>query len=203
MARITSQAPRRYLHRPENTNYTWHVLYSGKSSTFSTEGLLKSAQVPYVLWVPTYKVRQLKRNDVVTLNKKAFPGYTFVAFPAAPAEVDSDEREGFLTGIESEIKMQDPQFKFLRWPGGRCAGFLEEELSAIDAAIALLAEQPLAFSDYNVDDYVRIISGPFAGTVGQITDIQNKKVHLKVFFLGKQVLMEIPLLHLSFLITKN
>ena len=61
----------------------------------------------------------------------------------------------------------------------------------------------MVLSEYKVDEYVRIISGPFAGTVGQVMDIQHKKVHLKVFFLGKQVRMEVPLLHLQFLVTHN
>ena len=114
-----------------------------------------------------------------------------------------DEREGWLSGVESIIKMQDPQFKFLRCPGDRIKQLHEIDLTGIDEVIEQRNSQNIEIATYKVGDYVRIISGPFAGTVGQIEEISPKKVYLKVFFLNKQVRMEVPGQHLQFLVVKQ
>lgn len=156
---------------------------------------------PYRIWIPGYKVCQVKRNDVVTAIKKAFPGYIFATFlNSEPAE--ADEREGWLTGIESCIKGQDAQFKILRWPTGRVATFTDDRLNEIDTVLQELDKQTEMVVEHKVGDFVKIISGPFASMVGQITEIQKKAIALKVFFLKQQVKMVIPSSHLQFLVQK-
>lgn len=193
---------KKFSQRPAGTNYVWYVLYSGKATLISIEGLLKEAGCPFTLWVPTYKLCSLRRNDVVTVDKKAYPGYTFVSFlnQEPPA---GEEREAWITGIESSMKSQDPQFRILRQPGGFAEGMNEEQLASIDEVLQQMSDQGATLQQYQPEEYVRIISGPFAGTVGQIDSIQHKKVLLKIFFLNKQVRMELPLVHLPFMVVKH
>lgn len=73
----------------------------------------------------------------------------------------------------------------------------------MDGAIQELSAQAVVETPFQVNDFVRIISGPFAGTVGQVESMQAKKVFLRVFFLSKQVRMEISATHLQFLATKQ
>ena len=105
--------------------------------------------------------------------------------------------------MESAIKLQDPQFKFLRRPGGFAECMTESELAVIDEVLKELEEKNMQMYEYKPDEFVKLISGPFAGTVGQIESIQNNKAYLRIFFLNKQVRMELPLQHLPFMVIKQ
>ena len=191
---------KKYLSR-DQSGYTWYIFYSGKANLCAIECLLLSSKYPYKLWVPGYKHRCTKDNDIISTMKRAFPGYIFVTFMNNEPK-DPQECEGYITGLESFIKNQDGQFKLLRHPSGKAAGYTEERLKEVDEAIHDLLEKEPEIPSLKIDDFVRINSGPFTGMVGQVEVVHPKQITLKVFFLKQQVRMVVPSTHAQFLVQK-
>ena len=190
----------KYLLRDERTqSHPWYIFYIGKAHLISIEAALRELEHPWHLWIPAYKLHRVKKSDVITVHKRAFPGYVFVNFLDLPP-AEYEERQGWLTGVEVQLKNCDPQFKLLRAPCGGVAELLSQELDLMAEVIDAVGEQDELQTEYRVGDYVKIISEPFNDMVGQVAEIKKSKVILKIFFLSKQVNMEVPPDHLQYLV---
>lgn len=152
----------------------WYVLhtYSGQ------EELVKDAieqrvkaynledHVSQIL-VPRQKVIEIKDGKRVETERKLFPGYILI-------EADLEDEQTW------QIIRSTPKVAGVISAGRRPLPLTEEEIERIFSQIREAEEQPVTELEFEKNEAVQIIDGPFTGFTGQIEEINYQKQTLRV-----------------------
>lgn len=152
----------------------WYVLhtYSGQ------EELVKDAieqrvkahnledHVSQIL-VPRQKVIEIKDGKRVETERKLFPGYILI-------EADLEDEQTW------QIIRSTPKVAGVISAGRRPLPLTEEEIERIFSQIREAEEQPVTELEFEKNETVQIIDGPFTGFTGQIEEINYQKQTLRV-----------------------
>ena len=152
----------------------WYVLhtYSGQEDAVKTaiEQRIKAYsledKVRQIL-VPRQKVIEIKNGKKVETERKLFPGYILI-------EADLDDEKTW------QIIRNTPKVAGVISSGRRPLPLSEEEIERILSQIREAEEQPVTELEFEKDETVQIIDGPFTGFTGQIEEINYQKQTLRV-----------------------
>ncbi len=120
--------------------------------------------------VPMEEVAELRSGEKKMSSRKCFPGYVLVQLPQHPenyAELwhlikDTPGVTGFIGSRQIPVPMED------------------EEVNAIVEVIRGERERPKIKVAFDEGERVKIIDGPFANFLGQVTDINAERGSMKV-----------------------
>ena len=186
----------------------WFMIhtYSGYEKKVKTdleqklEALGMNTIVTKVL-VPEEQSVELRRGKDKVISRKLFPGYVMVEMFTTREEseeginytVDSDAWyvvrntngvTGFVGVGSDPIPMEDEEVKNIF----RVIGY-DDEGQNKEESLDLIAV------DYNVGDYVELLTGGFAGQQGKVSEIslENKKVKVMVEMFGRMTPVELDI----------
>ena len=119
--------------------------------------------------VPTEEVKQIRGPKTVTVKKKIFPGYVLV-------EMDMDDETWHfvrqtvgVTGFLGQVT----------GTASRPAPLQPEEVERLIGSTGKETNLPTT-KIFHTGDHVNVLTGPFAGNEGRITEINTKTEKLKV-----------------------
>ena len=154
---------------------TWYVLHVKPRTEKKVEEYLACYKCFHYL--PLYvKVRKVQRRQVRT-TLPLFPGYVFTRLSA------DERREMMRTNLLVHL---------IEVPFPRT---MVHQLRQISRAARNLGELPslVAAPAFRGGEYVRITSGPFMGTEGQVERVGARgRVHLNIDILNQSIEIEIP-----------
>jgi len=133
--------------------------------------------------IPTEEEIEIRDGQKRSVQKKVFPGYVLV-------QMIMDERSWYVVrntpGVTGFVGM-----------GTRPTPLSKKELQAIFRRMR--AEEPRIKVGFSVGESVRIIDGPFADFVGQVSEInlERGKVRVLVSFFGRETPVELDFLQVE------
>jgi len=146
--------------------------------------------------IPTEEVTEYKKGKKTISQKKFLPGYVLVRM-----DMDDDvwgivRHTPAVTGFVGSpgtrpVPLQAKEVAgILRLP----AVYVEEREETAEAARAAAAERATATIDLEIDETVRVTSGPFADFTGTIAEINldQAKVKVLVSVFGRETPLELP-----------
>jgi len=123
--------------------------------------------------VPVQDVMELKNGQKKTVQRKVFPGYVLV-------KMYMNDDTWYVVrntrGVTSFVG-----------PGSKPVPLTEEE------ALSMGVEFPLEVLDFDLDDNVKVISGPFEDSIGAVKEINYHKrtVIVKLSIFGRETPVEL------------
>lgn len=181
---ISEQAPA----APESENLSelkgnWYIVhvFSGYENKVrnSIEQRIKEEglqQIIHKVLIPEEDVIEVKNNKRVEKTKKMFPGYVFVNMELDNRAWDVIRRiNGVARFVGSDMPEPIPENEVLRVL--RQTG---EKVKKVEI-------------DFEIEEVVKVISGPFRGYVGEIKEINPEKGKVKVMILifGRETPLEL------------
>ncbi len=161
----------------------WYVLhvfsgYENKVKTAIDHRIkeLNLGNVVHKVLIPEEEVIEVKNNKRVERTKKMFPGYVFINMEVNDNAWAAIRRiNGVARFVGSDMPESVPEnevMRVLRQTG--------EKVKKIEI-------------DYEINEVVKVISGPFRGYVGEIKDINPERGKVKVMILifGRETPMEL------------
>ena len=121
--------------------------------------------------VPKEKVVEMRGNKEYVSERMFYPGYVLV-------EIECNEQGRIPDNVFHAIKSTPKVTGFL---GGKAPTPLtQEEVDQIVHNVEVAAEKPKPKFSYEVNEVVRIKSGPFASFTGKVEEVNEEKTTLKV-----------------------
>ena len=121
--------------------------------------------------VPKEKVVEMRGNKEYVSERMFYPGYVLV-------EIECNEQGRIPDNVFHAIKSAPKVTGFL---GGKAPTPLtQEEVDQIVHNVEVAAEKPKPKFSYEVNEVVRIKSGPFASFTGKVEEVNEEKTTLKV-----------------------
>jgi transcriptional antiterminator NusG len=129
-----------------------------------------SEQITEVL-LPKETVVEMRGNKRIESSRMFYPGYVLV-------EIECNEQGRIPDNVFHAIKSTPKVTGFL---GGKSPTPLtQEEVDQIVHNIEVATEKPKPKFSYEVNEVVRIKSGPFASFTGKVEEVNEEKTTLKV-----------------------
>lgn len=154
----------------------WYVLYTRSRCEKKVSGLLSKRGIEN--YCPLNKVIRQWSDRKKVVHEPLFNSYVFV--------------KSFV-GDLSKIKQTTTDIvNFVYWLG-HPAVVKDQEIELIRQFMGEYSNVTLEKINVNVNDHVRILSGPLVNSFGQIKDIKNNKVKLHLPTLGYTAVAEISL----------
>ena len=125
----------------------------------------------YEIVIPMEDVVEFKGGKKVTVSKKVFPGYILVR-----CDLD-DDAWGAIRGTPGVTGFVGPGTKPVPLSRKEVEGILQVEIIGGEQAPAKRSRPRL---EYEIDETVRVKEGPFADFSGQIAEINEDQLKLKV-----------------------
>jgi transcriptional antiterminator NusG len=129
-----------------------------------------SEQITEVL-LPKETVVEMRGNKRIESSRMFYPGYVLV-------EIECDERGRIPDNVFHAIKSTPKVTGFLG--GKNPTPLTREEVDQIVHNIEVATEKPKPKFSYEVNEVVRIKSGPFASFTGKVEEVNEEKTTLKV-----------------------
>ena len=123
--------------------------------------------------VPTQDTVEVKDGKKKVVNRKTYPGYVFIKM--------------FMTDETWYIVRNTRGVTSFVGPASKPVALTPEEI------ISMGIDAPKLELDFNIDEPVRIIAGPFEGSIGTVTDINHPKktVALTLSVFGRETQVEL------------
>ncbi len=150
--------------------YSGHENKVVESLNARIRDMILGEQITGVL-VPKEKVVEMRGNKEYVSERMFYPGYVLV-------EIECDERGRIPDNVFHAIKATPKVTGFL---GGKAPTPLtQEEVDQIVHNVEVAAVKPKPKFSYEVNEVVRIKSGPFASFTGKVEEVNEEKTTLKV-----------------------
>lgn len=127
-------------------------------------------QITEVL-LPKETVVEMRGNKRVESSRMFYPGYVLV-------EIECDDRGKIPDNVFHAIKSTPKVTGFLG--GKNPTPLTQDEVDQIVHNIEVATEKPKPKFTYEVNEVVRIKSGPFASFTGKVEEVNEEKATLKV-----------------------
>lgn len=146
---------------------TWHIWVIKQSKQDTVISYLDSLpEVEEYLYPTAPKLYKLKSGKVKKKRVPLYSGYLFIKYANAP---------------ETFYKLNT--FPFITTYVGPCS---KSDLEKVDAA-KRLEEWNVLSKNVQVDDFVKITSGPFEGFEGKVNAVNGNNVTVSLYVLGRKV----------------
>lgn len=158
----------------------WYVVhtYSGHENKVKAniEKLVENREMQDIIFevkVPTEEVVETKNGKKKIKEKKMFPGYVIVKMIMTDESWYLVRNTRGVTGFVG--------------PGSKPVPLTEEEVKALGVVELLPAV------DFDVNNTVKVIDGPFESFIGTVESISNEKRKVKVYvsMFGRETLVEL------------
>ena len=156
----------------------WFVIHTYSGYENKVKGNLENVIVSrsmedsvYEIVIPMEDVVEFKGGKKVTVSKKVFPGYILVR-----CDLD-DDAWGAIRGTPGVTGFVGPGTKPVPLSRKEVEGILQVEIIGGEQAPAKRSRPRL---EYEIDETVRVKEGPFADFSGQIAEINEDQLKLKV-----------------------
>ncbi len=158
----------------------WYVVhtYSGHENKVKAniEKLVENREMQDIIFevkVPTEEVVETKNGKKKVKEKKMFPGYVIVKMIMTDESWYLVRNTRGVTGFVG--------------PGSKPVPLTEEEVKALGVVELLPAV------DFDVNNTVKVIDGPFESFIGTVESISNEKRKVKVYvsMFGRETLVEL------------
>jgi transcriptional antiterminator NusG len=166
-----------YVPSPYDRPGRWYVVhtYSGYENkvTSNLKNVIASRGMEdrvYEVVIPMEDVVEVKNGKKVTVSKKVFPGYLLVR-----CDLD-DDTWGAIRNTPGVTGFVGPGTKPTPLSRREVEGILQVKPEGVEAP----AKQRRARLEYEVNETVRVKEGPFADFSGQIAEINEDQLKLKV-----------------------
>ena len=137
----------------------WYAIWTRSRHEFVVDKYLRS--LGFETFLPSVKRLSLRRDRKKYINVPLFPGYLFIY-------------ELLDINTHRDIVRAPGVVEILGWSDGRAVPIPEEEVESIRKIVSLDVPMDVQ-SGYTVGRKVKVISGPFKGIVGEITEIRGKR----------------------------
>lgn len=127
-------------------------------------------QITEVL-LPKETVVEMRGNKRIETQRMFYPGYVLV-------EIECDDRGKIPDNVFHAIKSTPKVTGFLG--GKNPTPLTQTEVDQIVHNVEVAAEKPKPKFSYEVNEVVRIKSGPFASFTGKVEEVNEEKTTLKV-----------------------
>jgi len=121
--------------------------------------------------VPKEKVVEMRGNKEYVSERMFYPGYVLV-------EIECNEQGRIPDNVFHAIKSTPKVTGFLG--GKNPTPLTQDEVDQIVHNVEVAAEKPKPKFSYDVNEVVRIKSGPFASFTGKVEEVNEEKTTLKV-----------------------
>lgn len=152
----------------------WYVLHTYSGQEEAVKELLEQRIKAYNLqdkigqiMVPRQKVIEIKDGKKVETERKLFPGYILI-------EADLDDEQTW------QVIRSTPKVAGVISAGRKPLPLTDEEVERIFQQIREAEEEPVTELEFEKNETVQIIDGPFTGFTGQIEEINYQKQTLRV-----------------------
>jgi transcriptional antiterminator NusG len=169
----SAQAPAAVAEAPDDSNKNWYIIhtYSGFEQKVADSLRSRSQAFNFAdkigqLLIPTEEVVELRGGKKVTSKRLLYPGYVLVQMEMNDQlwhEVKNTPRvTGFVGGGNSPVPLS------------------ADEVNQILYRQATSAERPRPKLNFEKNETVRIIDGPFANFSGKIDEVNSERNTLRV-----------------------
>jgi transcriptional antiterminator NusG len=175
----------------QTSDARWYVIhaYSGHEEKVKNNLLKRVESMDmhdkiFEVLVPTEEVMEIKDGQRRRVSKRIYPGYILVNM------IMSDE--------SWYVVRNTPGVTSFVGSGNKPVALAESEIRGIQRQVK--AEAPTKVSvEYQVDESVRVIDGPFTDFHGKVTEINAEKGKLKVLvnMFGRETPVELDLLQVE------
>ena len=152
----------------------WYVLYTKSRCEKKVAGIL--AKRGFENYCPLNRVVKQWSDRRKLVFEPLFSSYVFV--------------KSMVTDLNKVRQTTSDIVNFVYWLG-QPAVVRNDEIESIRQFMGEYSNVKLEKVTVNINDRVRVVSGPLINTMGVITDIQNNKVKLHLPSLGYSVVAEI------------
>ena len=156
----------------------WYVVHTYSGYENKVKGNLENVIVSrgmedsvFEIVIPMEDVVEVKNGKKVTVSKKVFPGYILVR-----CDLD-DDAWGAIRGTPGVTGFVGPGTRPVPLSRKEVEGILQVEVVGGEQAPAKRSRPRL---EYEIDETVRVKEGPFADFSGQIAEINEDQLKLKV-----------------------
>ncbi len=137
----------------------WYAIWTRSRHEFVVDRYLRS--LGFETFLPSIKRLSLRRDRKKYINVPLFPGYLFIY-------------ELLDVNAHRDIVRAPGVVEILGWADGRAVPIPREQVESIKKIVSLdipMDVQP----GFAIGKKVKVISGPFKGIIGEITEIRGKK----------------------------
>lgn len=156
-----------------NTQSKWYAVYTRPRWEKKVADLLTRKKITH--YCPVNRVRRQWSDRKKTIYEPLFTSYVFVRLTP----------EQFLS-----VRQTDGVINFVYWLG-QPAVIRDEEITAIQDFLSEHVNVQLEKTKVNVNDTVRIISGPLMNREGNVIEIMNRSVKVVLPSLGYSLVAQV------------
>lgn len=156
--------------QPENPNVKWYIVQCYTGQEYKVQArvlqLIEDSKLQHIIsrvLVPEEETIEIKNNKRVEKIAKIYPGYLFV-------QMEYDD------GVYFAIRSLPGVAKFVG-TRNQPTPVVEDEILRVLRKVG--DKTPKVDVDFEVDEVVKVISGPFRGYSGQISEINAERGTLK------------------------
>jgi len=137
----------------------WYAVWTKSRHEFIVDRYLKSRG--FETFLPAIKSLSSRMDRKKYINVPLFPGYLFIY-------------ELLDVNTHNNITKTPGVVEILGWSNGRAVPIPEEQVESIRKIVSLDVPMDVQ-SGYSIGKKVKVISGPFKGIIGEITEIRGKR----------------------------